>query len=97
MPSIQSRCTTFKFSPLKRIFVENKIKQIASFIDFKITQKGIDALIKVSSGDMRKVINTLQATHIHFKHSQRNAFLAIKIASNHNKMSQTEHVTVRLT
>lgn len=66
-PSIQSRCTVFKFSPLKRKFVEEKIRNIAKNIGFNVSDDGINTLIKISGGDMRKVINTLQATHMAFK------------------------------
>jgi replication factor C subunit 3/5 len=65
-PAIQSRCTIFRFSPLKREFVINKINDIAAKNKFNITQSGIETLIKISNGDMRKVINTLQATHMAF-------------------------------
>jgi replication factor C subunit 3/5 len=65
-PAIQSRCTILKFSPLKREFVIEKIKQIANSNNFNVTPDGIDTLIKISNGDMRKVINTLQATHMAF-------------------------------
>ena len=65
-PAIQSRCTIFKFAPLKRKFIENKIKSIADIIGFNVTKDGINTLIKISNGDMRKVINTLQATHMAF-------------------------------
>jgi replication factor C subunit 3/5 len=66
-PAIQSRCLVFRFSPLKREFIEEKIKSITKSIGFEISQSGIDTLIKISKGDMRKVINTLQATHMAFK------------------------------
>ena len=65
-PAIRSRCTEFQFSPLKHKHIESQIISIANTIDFPITKNGINTLIKVSSGDMRKVINTLQATHMAF-------------------------------
>jgi replication factor C subunit 3/5 len=66
-PAIQSRCTIFKFSPLKRIYIEEKIKEITNRNKFEITPDGIDTLIKIANGDMRKVINNLQATHMAFE------------------------------
>lgn len=65
-PAIRSRCTEFPFAPLKRIHIVNQIQYIADTIKFDISQGGFDTLIKVSGGDMRKVINTLQATHMAF-------------------------------
>jgi replication factor C subunit 3/5 len=66
-PAIQSRCTIFKFSPLKRIHIEEKIKEITKKNNFEITKDGIDTLIKIANGDMRKVINNLQATYMAFQ------------------------------
>lgn len=66
-PAIQSRCTIFKFSPLKRIYIEDKIKEITKKNNFEISKDGIDTLIKIANGDMRKVINNLQATYMAFE------------------------------
>jgi len=65
-PNIQSRCTPFKFSALKNNCIEQKILEIVNKNNFQITQDGIDTLIKISDGDMRKIINYLQATHMAF-------------------------------
>jgi replication factor C subunit 3/5 len=63
---IISRCVAFKFSPLKHASIKTKINEIVSNIKFEITNDGVDALIKIANGDMRIVINTLQATHMAF-------------------------------
>lgn len=63
-PSIQSRCTLFKFSPLTTQHITSKLKQIAKEMKLKITSDGISEIIKISKGDMRKVLNILQATHM---------------------------------
>lgn len=61
-PSIQSRCTIFKFSPLIKEDISMKLKNIAKQTNIKLTDDGIDTIIKISRGDMRKVLNILQAT-----------------------------------
>jgi replication factor C subunit 3/5 len=61
-PSIQSRCTIFKFSPLSKHDISLKLKDIGKQMNLKLTNDGIDTIIKISKGDMRKVLNTLQAT-----------------------------------
>lgn len=66
-PAIQSRCTKFRFSPLKP-------EQIIPRLDFIIQQEGIKnvddeaktALISLANGDMRRVINNLQSTYMAF-------------------------------
>jgi len=58
---IQSRCAFFRFVPLKPEDVRARITYICKLEDVEITKEGIDALIYVGNGDLRKVINTLQA------------------------------------
>jgi replication factor C subunit 3/5 len=66
-PAIQSRCTILKFSPLDRTSIEIKLREISKSMKLNLTDDGIDTLIKVSKGDMRKVLNILQATSMVYK------------------------------
>lgn len=61
-PAIQSRCTIFKFSPLRKSDIAKKLNDISIEMNLKITSDGIDTIIKISKGDMRRVLNILQAT-----------------------------------
>lgn len=61
---IQSRCVIFKFYPLKQKNIENYIQYITKSLGFNINNDGIRILIKTGNGDLRKVLNTLQATHM---------------------------------
>lgn len=61
-PAIQSRTTVLKFSPLDNLDISNKLMDIGKQMKLKIDEDGIKTLIKISGGDMRKVLNTLQAT-----------------------------------
>ncbi|WP_135667372.1 replication factor C small subunit [Halorhabdus rudnickae] len=58
---IQSRCAVFRFSPLADKAVAETIRTIASEERIEITDEGMDALVYVAGGDMRKAINGLQA------------------------------------
>lgn len=66
-PALQSRCTRFRFSPIGANQMKNKIMQIVKSEAVKITESGIDTIIKRSNGDMRKVINILQSTSMAYK------------------------------
>lgn len=61
-PLVQSRCITFKFSPLNKENISIKLKNIADQLHIKLEQNGIDTIIKISRGDMRRVLNIFQAT-----------------------------------
>lgn len=57
---IQSRCSMFRFSPLKPDDIKKYMRKIAQKEKLEITADGLDTLIFVSHGDLRKAINTLQ-------------------------------------
>lgn len=57
---IQSRCAVFRFNRLENEQVEEYITRIAEGEDFKISREAIDAVLRVSSGDLRRVTNVLQ-------------------------------------
>lgn len=60
--AIQSRCTILKFFPLKDYDISNRILLIAQKKNITVSSDGILSIIKLSKGDMRKVINIIQAT-----------------------------------
>lgn len=65
--AIQSRCTCFRFAPLKKKYIKQKILEIAEKENIKYTKSGIDTIIQRSNGDMRKVLNILQSVSMGYK------------------------------
>ncbi|PSH02235.1 MAG: replication factor C small subunit, partial [Nanohaloarchaea archaeon QH_8_44_6] len=57
---IQSRCAVFRFNRLDDEDVEKYITRIAENEGFKISREAIDAVLRVSGGDLRRVTNVLQ-------------------------------------
>jgi len=57
---IQSRCTVFRFRPIKEDDIKKAIRKIASKEKLEVTPDGLDTLIFISRGDLRKAINVLQ-------------------------------------
>ncbi len=57
---IQSRCTVFRFRPLTAPDIKKYMRHIAKKENLEITKDGLDTLIFVSQGDLRKAINVLQ-------------------------------------
>ena len=57
---IQSRCAVFRFRPLAVEQVKNYIRKIAKQESVEVTADGVDALVFVAKGDLRKTVNTLQ-------------------------------------
>jgi replication factor C subunit 3/5 len=62
--AIESRTTIMKFTPIENNIVEDTIKNIAKFRKFKIDDECIDILVKVSHGDLRYMLNKLQALYM---------------------------------
>lgn len=59
-PLIISRCKVLKFKPLNNKAVSKKLNLIAKDTNIKLDSSGIDTLLAISHGDMRKILNTLQ-------------------------------------
>ncbi len=64
---IQSRCAIFRFSPLKEEVVAGYLKDIAQKENVRLSEDGLHAIVKISEGDLRKAINTLQAAGLTWK------------------------------
>jgi replication factor C subunit 3/5 len=66
IPALQSRCMRFRFTPLQQEQVTKKLAQIAELEGVNLAPKGLEAIYKISGGDMRKCIMILQSTHLSF-------------------------------
>lgn len=62
IPALQSRCTRFRFAPLSQSQIKGRLEEVAAMEDCKTTPDGIDAILRLSGGDMRRVLNLLQST-----------------------------------
>jgi replication factor C small subunit len=58
---IQSRCAVYRFRPLSEEAIKERCIHIARLEGLDIAGDGLEALVYVSGGDMRKAINALQA------------------------------------
>lgn len=58
---IQSRCAVFRFKRLENEDIAEVLKKIAEKEGINLPDDGIEAIIYVSEGDMRRAINVLQA------------------------------------
>ncbi|KAG6008541.1 hypothetical protein E4U21_004381 [Claviceps maximensis] len=62
-PALLSRCTRFRFSPLKEGDIRLLVEKVVEEEHVQIGGEAVDALIKLSKGDMRRALNVLQACH----------------------------------
>mgnify|MGYP000518861016 CR=1 FL=1 len=67
IPAIQSRCMKFRFSLLSDYEIKIKIKVIAKNENIDIADNGIQTIVELSNGDMRKAINILQSIPLLYK------------------------------
>ncbi len=58
---IQSRCAVFRFSPLPREAVVERLRHIARSEGVKATDDALNTIYELSEGDLRRAINMLQA------------------------------------
>lgn len=58
--ALQSRCALFRFAPLNFVDMKKRLQEICETEKIKYEENAIEAIIKISKGDMRSAINTLQ-------------------------------------
>ncbi|KAK9758412.1 hypothetical protein RND81_01G227900 [Saponaria officinalis] len=64
IPALQSRCTRFRFAPLDALHVTDRLKHVIAAEGLDVSESGLAALVRFSTGDMRKALNILQSTHM---------------------------------
>lgn len=68
-PALLSRCTRFRFSPLKEADIRSLIDLVIEREHVRIQPEAVESLITLSKGDMRRALNVLQACHASSKRS----------------------------
>lgn len=58
---IQSRCAVYRFGPLGPKDVEAMVRRIEAGEGIRVTKDGLDAIVYIARGDMRRAINALQS------------------------------------
>ena len=66
IPAIQSRCTRFRFGPLKSEQILPRMNYVIQEEKVNVTEDGRQALLNLAQGDMRRVINIMQSTAMAF-------------------------------
>lgn len=61
-PALLSRCTRFRFQPLPQEAMRQRMKKVVATEGLKVDEKAEDALLKLSQGDMRRILNVLQSS-----------------------------------
>ena len=62
--ALQSRCALFRFAPLRSKDMKSRLYEICEKEDVQFEPDAIEAIIKISKGDMRSAINILQHIHL---------------------------------
>lgn len=68
IPALQSRCTRFRFAPLDVSHIRERLQYVIKAEGLDVSESGLTALVRLSSGDMRKALNILQSTHMASQH-----------------------------
>ncbi|KAF2666368.1 putative DNA replication factor C subunit Rfc3 [Microthyrium microscopicum] len=62
-PALLSRCTRFRFSPLKEPDIRHLVDTVIEEERVQIEPAAVASLVRLSKGDMRRALNVLQACH----------------------------------
>lgn len=87
-PALLSRCTRFRFSPLKEQDIRSLVDLVIEKEEVKIQPEAVDSLVKLSKGDMRRALNVLQACHASSKCNQNNSAHRILMLYRHTAPCQ---------
>jgi replication factor C subunit 3/5 len=68
IPALQSRCTRFRFGPLLDEAIKDKLDEVIQAEGLTLDKPAIDAIVQLSGGDMRKVLNILESCSLAYKH-----------------------------
>ncbi|KAK7201277.1 replication factor C, subunit 3 [Novymonas esmeraldas] len=61
IPALQSRCTRFRFAPVKKSAMMPRLRYVAEQEGVTHTTDGLAAAFRLSSGDLRRCLNTMQS------------------------------------
>lgn len=64
IPALQSRCTRFRFGPVKKAQMLPRLTHIATAEKIPCDEAGLAAAFKLSNGDLRRCLNMLQAASL---------------------------------
>lgn len=67
IPALQSRCTRFRFGPLDDESVLLKLNEVAIAENLTLGEGADKAIVSLSGGDMRKVLNILESCSLAYK------------------------------
>ena len=67
IPALQSRCTRFRFGPLTNESVTAKLAEVTASEGLTLDEKASKAIVRLSGGDMRKVLNILESCSLAYK------------------------------
>ena len=67
IPALQSRCTRFRFGPLDDAAVLRKLNEVADAEQLTLEEGADNAIVSLSGGDMRKVLNILESCSLAYK------------------------------
>ena len=77
IPAIQSRCTRFRFGPVKKAVMLPRLAMICESEHCPATEEGLSAAFRLSGGDMRRCLNMLHATALaHGTITEDNVYLS---------------------
>ncbi|KAL8791950.1 MAG: hypothetical protein Q9195_005439 [Heterodermia aff. obscurata] len=101
-PALLSRCTRFRFSPLKEPDIRSLVDLVIEKEAVNIQPDAVAALVTLSKGDMRRALNVLQACHasstpllpLHLKRFLIRADIPLPTKTNPNPPPSKDPITL---
>lgn len=78
IPALQSRCTRFRFGPLSKDQMIPRLKHVIEQESVDVTSDGMNAIVTLACGDMRRSLNILQSASMAFdKVTEDNVYICV--------------------
>lgn len=71
IPAIKSRCAEFKFNPIDKNIIKNRLIYISEKEEIKYDENSLDIINNIAKGDLRKAINLMQSASISSKNGKK--------------------------
>ncbi|MCX8194056.1 MAG: Replication factor C small subunit, partial [Candidatus Pacearchaeota archaeon] len=92
---IQSRCAIFRFKPLEKKDVIKIVERIAEQENLKISEEAIEILFNKSNGDLRRVINLIQACSSITKNITKDALYEVISEAQPHEIRQVLEIAMK--
>lgn len=94
IPALQSRCTRFRFAPVKKKEMLPRLRHVMTSEGVSFSEDGLVAAYVLSKGDLRRCLNTMQASFLSFNEVTESSVYKVTGNATPLEVSNIIHATL---